>query len=597
MSDTVKFDLSKHEISSFAGDIRTLSVCGAEDYPSVTWMTSDPETVKIREFDDYKKGVLVILLQEGSAAVTASLGAETVKCSIIVRPGQQADPNGDFNYYFGDFHAHTSNIHKKAPFLERVGESADDMVSKVRKEGKFDFFTISDHECLLNGEEVFSVYEAAEKNQTDGFVVFPGIEEQIDIDSTDRYGLPRRDSGEVVTVNPLGAGGVKSWEEFVERIQPSPYTIASLAHPQVLGYSRYGIWNFKLSQQTKPFMRDIVHLVEMGQGNFTDGKLLREWNLVSERIYSIALDCGYKVGPNCASDSHGPVWGAASYPGRTIILAPQKSKELFLDALKNARVYASENGNTKVFYTVNGKQAANTLELTQDYEFNIRIEPFHKPCEKISHIDIVSDYGLTVWSGEFNSETVEICVKLHSETARYFFLRIFSENGLRTWSAPIWTGRAFDECPLPAFEGKPIDKKCWSVQSDSGINPELVINGDPNTPWRANGTSATLTVDMKKAQRVCGFGYYPQIPERGISGGYAHYISDYEYYVSVDDIHYEKVASGMYREFGGEQLVRIKPVEARWVRLNVLSTTGSASRKPGYTDAEVHIGELDIYHI
>lgn len=587
--------LSKNEISSFVGDIRTLSISGAEDLSAVLWTTSDPEIVKIREFEDYKKGVLVTLLKEGNAVISAALGTETVKCSVAVRPGQQADPNGEFNYYMGDFHAHTSEIHLRDKFKERVGESADDMVSKVRKEGKFDFFTISDHECLLDGEEVFSVYEAAEKNQTDDFVAFPGIEAQLDIDSTDRYGLPRRDSGEVVTINPQGTTGAKTWEEFVEKIQPSPYTIASLAHPQVLGYSRYGIWNFKLAEQSKPFMRDIVHMVEMGQGNYADGKLLREWNLVGERIYSVALDCGYKVGPNCSSDSHGPVWGTESYPGRTIILAPQKSKELFLDALKNARVYASENGNTKVFYTVNGKQAANTLALTNDYEFYIHIEPFRKPCEKISHIDIVSDYGLTVWSSDFDSETVDIRVKLHSETARYFFIRIFSEKGLRTWSAPIWTGRAFDECPLPAFEGKPIDKRCWSVQSDSGADPESVINGDPNTPWKTDGTSATLTIDMKQIETICGFGYYPHIPERGESGGYAHYISDYEYYVSVDNVHYEKVSSGMYREFGGEQIVRIKPVEARWVRLNVLSTTGSASRKPGYTDKEVRIGELAVY--
>lgn len=590
--------LSKKEINSFVGDIRTLAVSGTENFSAVKWTVSNPEIAKIREFDDYKKGVLVTLLKEGDAVISATLGTETVSCSIVARPGQTSDPNGEFNYYMGDFHAHTTQIHARdGSFKARVGESADDMLSKVRKEGKFDFFTVSDHECLLDGEEVFSVYEAAEKNQTNDFVAFPGIEEQIDIDSTDRYDLPRRDSGEIVTINPQGTTSSKSWEEFVEKVQPSPYTIASLAHPQVLGYSRYGVWNFKLAENTKPFMRDIVHMVEMGQGNYADGKLLREWNLVGERIYSIALDCGFKVSPNCSSDSHGPVWGADSYPGRTIILSPEKSKELFLDALKNARVYASENGNTKVFYTVNGKQAANTLDLTSDYEFNIRIEPFEKPCEKISHIDIVSDYGLTVWSGEFDSENVDITVNLHSETARYFFIRIFSENGMRTWSAPVWTGRVFDECPLPKFEGKPIDKKGWSVASDCGASPETVINGDPKTPWVADGTSATLTVDMKKVETICGFGYYPHIPERGESGGYAHYISDYEYYVSTDNVHYEKVSTGMYREFGGEQIVRIKPVEARWVRLNVLSTTGSASRKPGYTDKEVRIGELDVYSV
>lgn len=589
--------LSKNEINSFIGDIITLGISGVEDFSAVVWTTSDPEVVKIREFDDYKKGVLVTLLNEGRAEISAAADGETAVCNVSVRPGKQADPNGKFNYYMGDFHAHTTEIHGRDEFIERVGESADDMLTKVREEGKFDFFTVSDHECLLDGEEVFSVYEAAEKNQSDTFVAFPGIEEQLDIDSTDRYGLPRRDSGEVVTINPQGTTGAKSWEEFVERIQPSPYTIASLAHPQVLGYSRYGIWNFRLAEQTKPFMRDIVRMVEMGQGNGIDGKLLREWNLVSERIYSVALDCGYKVGPNCSSDSHGPVWGENSYPGRTIILAPEKSKELFLDALKNARVYASENGNTKVFYTVNGKQAANILELTDDYEFSIRIEPFIKPCEKISHIDIVSDYGLTVWSGEFDSEIVDVNVRLHSETARYFFIRIFSENGMRTWSAPVWTGREFDECPLPPFEGKPIDKTGWTVESDCGKNPEAVISGDPNATWDADGTSATLTIDMKKTETICGFGYYPHIPERGENGGYAHYVSDYEYYVSTDNINYEKVCAGMYREFGGEQIIRINPVKARWVRLNVLSTTGSASRKPGYTDKELRIGELDIYSV
>ena len=61
-----QFTLSKNEINSFVGDIRTLSISGTEDLSAVIWTASDPEIVKIREFDDYKKVYLSLCLRKAT---------------------------------------------------------------------------------------------------------------------------------------------------------------------------------------------------------------------------------------------------------------------------------------------------------------------------------------------------------------------------------------------------------------------------------------------------------------------------------------------------------------------------------------------------
>ena len=65
--------------------------------------------------------------------------------------------------------------------------------------------------------------------------------------------------------------------------------------------------------------------------------------------------------------------------------------------------------------------------------------------------------------------------------------------------------------------------------------------------------------------------------------------------VGTDGKHFEKVAEGSFREYCGEQNVRIKPTIARYIRLSILNTSGVCSRKPRYVNEPLMIGELNVF--
>lgn len=77
-----EFFCSKEEICSFAGDVVTLQACGGEELSTapVEWSCSDSSVVRIRSFAGDEGGfadkVLLTLLKEGSAEVTASLDGQ-----------------------------------------------------------------------------------------------------------------------------------------------------------------------------------------------------------------------------------------------------------------------------------------------------------------------------------------------------------------------------------------------------------------------------------------------------------------------------------------------------------------------------------------
>ena len=102
-----EFFCSKEEICSFAGDVVTLQACGGEELSAapVEWSCSDPSVVRIRSFAGDEGGfadkVLLTLLKEGSAEVTASLDGQEATCQVTVRRINHADPEEKMNFTAG----------------------------------------------------------------------------------------------------------------------------------------------------------------------------------------------------------------------------------------------------------------------------------------------------------------------------------------------------------------------------------------------------------------------------------------------------------------------------------------------------------------
>lgn len=575
--------LSKTQIYSFEGDILSLAVKNFSEPLRVT--IDHPQVVRLRELGPGK--YLVILEHIGEAAITFSAGAETVCCQIHVREALVSDPDADFTIYVGDLHAHTSYSDGQLTPYE--------VFDKVKKEAYFDFFTISDHAELEDDDEFFHTFDAADQYQSEEFTAFAGCESQLDLLTANSIGNVQNNGGEIVTLNTEGYAYASSWEQFWEQIGTNKLGYASIAHPQILGYDVPGVWNgFDLEHATCERSLHLIHGIEALNE-------VGDCNLINDRVYTLALDCGYKAAPIGASDHHGPNWGKSAERCRTFIYSTGCTKDLFLDALRNARAYACENGNVRLFYTVNGKNPATTLDpAVTNYVFSIHAEAFYEKRTEDDTVfaQIISDHGEVVAEREIGPEESDFTMTVTSDTARFFYLRLYSTVGERTWSAPVWTGRAFDSYPKPAFTKKALNNRSFrTVYRSNGKYPHSIMNDtvDNGSCYYADKPSVEFVFDMGEIYTVSAIGYIAPMLVRHLRESIASFMSRYEYETSMDGITFEPAASGTVLLYGSEHIAEFTPRKARYIRLKALSTVGSETRMERYRHVPVGFGSIRIY--
>ena len=250
--------LSKSQIESWCGNVLPLRLLGAAEYGNdpITWSCDSP-CVQITSFANdpdgsFTDGVLLTLLAEGQATITASFGDAQYTCQVSVHEMRKAVSGKELNYYTGDFHDHSCKSHKKEEVCSRTTEYPRDLIRTWKRDGILDFAVISDHAGLLNAREYYRGYVDAEESEPMDMIIFPGCEAEITPLEPDRYGIVHKNAGEIVTVNAANFANTDSWEEFYQKYETSPFAISCLAHPQVVGGSTPGIWNFCLDKNNTP---------------------------------------------------------------------------------------------------------------------------------------------------------------------------------------------------------------------------------------------------------------------------------------------------------------------------------------------------------
>lgn len=573
--------ISKTQINSFKGDI--LSLKAESDSEKIICESSDPQIAEIKELGTGK--YLVVLKNIGNTEIAVTSNNDTCKCTVSVREAKKSDPDGKFRIYVGDTHSHTSYSDGIATPYE--------VFKKVHDEEYFNFFTVTDHTDLEDDDEFFHTFDAADQYSDEGFTAFAGSESQINELYTNSLGRERNHCGEIVLINKEGYAYTDNREKFFELIGNNEYGLAIIAHPQIMGYTTEpAVWNsFDPEHSTDSRTLQLIHGVE----TFNE---TNDSNMINERAYSVYLDCGYKVSPYGASDHHGPRWGKLAESCRTFIYSQGASKELFLDAMINARTYSCENGNVKLFYTVNGKNPSTTLNLTDTYEFKIHAEPFYvkKDYDDTVYAEIVSDYGEVIASRSVGKLEYDFDITVRSDTARYFYIRLYSRIGELTVSSPVWTGREFDKYPKPrfskkAFNDEDVRAKSWS----GGNNAGGILSPDTTDYAQLNDPDGEVIIDLGRERTLSAIGYYSNQPLRNSNESYAAFMSRYEYFVSSDCINFTKVASGKIRLYGDEHIAEFEPCCTRYVKLRSLSTVGSEMRKEQYQKIGVAIGALRFY--
>ncbi len=595
--------LSKSRIISFCGDVLPLWLIsdGNEEQEDIEWSVYG-DTVGITELSDctdfaVNNGVLLTLTAAGESYVIAKCSGTEYKCKVISREMRTLTETDKICFFRGNFHDHTSNDHNPDTFPKRQTGLPRDYITKIKNENLLDCSSITDHAILLTKKNFFETFVAVEEFQPMEQIIFAGNESDVSVIETDRFGVRHKNGGEVVVINADNYVSCESWQEFIDAYKNFEYAVGIFAHPQEMGGGKDGIWNFDFKNKYSPELAKLMRGIEVGNG-YNVGS-----NAVNEYSFSCALDAGFRVSTVSSCDHHGPEnWGYKAYPAKTVIMAYEKSKEAFLDALYNLRFYASESANIKLLVKVNGKNVPCDLDMAEKYDFSVNISCFEDDETSIPiRCDVISNNGKTVKSIE-NVDFSNFDFSVKSNEAEYFYLRFVDSKERRTWSPPVFTGRRNSDMTEKSLF--PIEKQGFTVtELLTDTNVDVLANNDVYDTWDSNLKKAELLVDMKGLYDICAVGIYSP---RCISGELKaagdslksridRFVSGYKIFTSVDGECFTEQISGVVRVFGNEEIISFNKTSARYVKFCAISTVGMQRGLEDGADATLNIAELSVY--
>ena len=597
----MKIELSYTSLSSFVGDVRPVWLRSDENlkFAKIVWIVKG-DAVLLKScagcfHGAFRYGAFLTFIKPGVATVTASLDGVNYSCEVTVR--ERRDFSGEpMKFWHGDLHTHTTPEHEHDKYLVRTEYLIKDYLDYIAEDGAGrDLAVMTDHSETIDMENFFRGFTEYE-DRADKItpIVYAGCENEIMYSEEDRFGREHRLSGELVAINSASFCQANTYPEFYYAFKNNPFAIGIFAHPHVVGISTRGIWDYQPRLNHPKELTSLIKYVEVLNSPGVSENLLHEY------VVSEALDAGYRVSTTCGSDQH-TNWDFRKFAAATIIMAPEKSREAFTDALLGLRAYASESGNIKLAYKVNGMSAPCDLPLADKYHFEVKIDYFREdPATRPQRCEVISDGGKTVKTIE-NVCFEDFSFDVESSTARWFYLRFVDADTKRTFSPPVFTGRAITEYRIDDL--RPVDPTNFKAIDGEGRDASVLVDGDTLTSYTADGTSFTVTIDMGEKLRVQALGNYAalidinEIRAKGIKSDCveAAFPVDYRIATSVDGKNYTTVGEGIFRAFAGEEIVRFDPTDARFVRLEILSTTGSRSGRVGHADVPAKMALVTLF--
>ena len=342
----------------------------------------------------------------------------------------------DWNVYFGQLHAHTN-------LSDGTGsvEEAFDYASKVEN---LDFFAVTDHsdsfdnadagEIAKDGAGISTGWaagkQAAASVTNEDFVGLFGFEmtwpedKQLGHISTfNTPGWQTRDQADFENVPT-------ALEHYYKALTTVPGSVSQFNHPDII----HG--DFERFDHYSPEYDEAVSLLEIAG---EDGAVDCEY-------YHLALDKGWHVAPTNNQNNHNGQWGDASR-ARTVILAETLTEEALYDAMKDRRVYATQDSDLTVYYMLNGAVMGSILPKSEEAEITVFLSD--PTDEAIGNVEVVTDGGAVLVSEYVGtpSQVLELSV---SSGHNYYYLRITQPDGDVAITAPVWMD-GYDDIGIDSF--------------------------------------------------------------------------------------------------------------------------------------------------
>ena len=342
----------------------------------------------------------------------------------------------DWNLYFGQLHAHT-DISNGAGSVEEAFQYASQVDG-------LDFFAVTDHSDSFdnadmgtidaNGADISADWAAGKQaaaSVTNGdFVGLFGFEmtwpedKQLGHISTfNTPGWQTRDQADFENVPT-------ALENYYRALASVPGSVSQFNHPDTV----HG--DFERFDHYSPQYDAVVSLLEVAG----------EDGVVDCEYYDLALDKGWHVAPTNNQNNHKGQWGDAS-DARTVVLAKDLTEESLYAAMKDRRVYATQDSDLAVYYELNGTVMGSIIPKSESAAVTVFLSD--PTDEAIGNVEVVTDGGAVLVSEyvETPSQVLELSA---SGGHSYYYLRITQPDGDVAVTAPVWMD-GYDDIGIESF--------------------------------------------------------------------------------------------------------------------------------------------------
>lgn len=359
-----------------------------------------------------------------------------------------------FQRYFGQLHSHTQ-------YSDGAGslESALDYVKNLPEIANVDFVAFTDHSNYFDSKNNPNVeaalYDtslvkdsdpshswATYKNTVAAFnaanagkmVAIAGFEMTWSggpghINTFNTPGIVSRNN--TTLNNKTKDAGLQAYYKLLSQTE-GVNSISQFNHPGTTfgNFIDFGYWDAVVDTR--------MYMVEVGNG---EGQIGAGGYYPSYEQYIMALDKGWHVAPTNNQDNHKGKWGNAN-DARDVILTDDFSESGIYEALRARRMYATEDKNLDLDYTVNGNMMGSIIDVPEKLNFEIS---FNDPdrTDSIAKVELVVNSGKVAYTWDSAADLAKgsVSVELAPEYT-YYFVRVTEGDGDLAVTAPVWVGES-----------------------------------------------------------------------------------------------------------------------------------------------------------
>ena len=359
-----------------------------------------------------------------------------------------------FQHYFGQFHSHTQ-------YSDGAGSlnSALKYISELPDSANVDFVSFTDHSNYFDSKsdpnEEAALYDATQVKDSDSshsWKTYKDTIAEFNKTSSDKIAIGGFEMtwsggpGHINTFNTPGIvsrnnttlnnktqdAGLKEYYKLLSQ-EEGKDSINQFNHPGTTfgNFVDFSYWDAVVDTR--------IQMVEVGNG---EGQVGAGGYYPSYEQYIMALDKGWHVAPTNNQDNHKGKWGNAN-DARDVILTDDFSEQGIYDAVRARHMYATEDKNLELDYTVNGQMmGAQITEVPDKLNFEIS---FNDPdsSDSIARVELVVNSGKVAktWDTEDELAKGSVRVELAPEYT-YYFVRVTEGDGDIAVTAPVWVGES-----------------------------------------------------------------------------------------------------------------------------------------------------------